>query len=98
MPQYRKHSWPALLKAFDESDLTQAKFCSDRNINPKYFSNQRRRYLKCQSVAAPAFIKASLTLTPTAPTSFILKVPQAELHFDTSTSPNYVADLIKALL
>ncbi len=46
MSQNKKyHHWPTLLKAFDESGLTQAKFCQERNINPKYFSTRRSHLL-----------------------------------------------------
>lgn len=35
MKSYRKYDWPALLKEFEQSGLTQAQFCLNKHINPK---------------------------------------------------------------
>ena len=42
MKSYRKYNWPALLEEFEQSDLTQAQFCLNKDINPKYFSQKRK--------------------------------------------------------
>jgi len=42
MKSYRKYDWPALLKEFAQSGLTQTQFCLNKDINPKYFSQKRK--------------------------------------------------------
>ena len=33
-----KYNWPDIFKTFEESNLSQARFCKEQNINPKYFN------------------------------------------------------------
>ena len=42
MKSYRKYDWPVLLEEFEQSGLTQAQFCLNKDINPKYFSQKRK--------------------------------------------------------
>ncbi len=97
MSQNKKyHHWPTLLKAFDESGLTQAQFCQERNINPKYFSTRRRQLLGKEK---NSFIKVKLDKPEKAenPSSLSLRLPSGELHFTASVSPSYIASLVRAL-
>ncbi len=44
MKKYRTQSdWLALIEEFEQSGLTQAKFCAERGLNAKYFSLRRAR-------------------------------------------------------
>ena len=44
MRKYRTQSdWLALVEEFEQSGLTQAKFCAERGLNAKYFSLRRAR-------------------------------------------------------
>lgn len=97
MSQNRKYRhWPTLLKAFDESGLTQAQFCQERNINPKYFSTRRGQLL---SKEKNNFIKVKITEPEKVenPTSISLRLSSGDLHFNTSVSPAYIASLVRAL-
>ena len=48
MKKYRTQSdWLALIEEFEQSGLTQTKFCPERGLNAKYFS-LRRMKLKAQ--------------------------------------------------
>ena len=46
MKKYRKYDCPVLLEQFEQSGLTQAQFCKDNNLNPRYFSLQRSKRLR----------------------------------------------------
>lgn len=41
MRTYRKYNWPELITSFEQPGLSQAQFCAQQNINPKYFSQKR---------------------------------------------------------
>ena len=44
MKKYRTQSdWLALIEEFEQSGLTQAKFCAERGLNAKYFSLRRAK-------------------------------------------------------
>ncbi|MBU2885503.1 IS66 family insertion sequence element accessory protein TnpB [Gilvimarinus agarilyticus] len=44
MKKYRTQSdWLALIEEFEQSGLTQAKFCAERGLNAKYFSLRRTK-------------------------------------------------------
>lgn len=94
MRKYRtKSDWLALIEEFEQSGLTQAEFCAQRGLNPKYFS-LRRMKLKA-APEANRFVQAvshesqgvdQITLHYGAVT---LKVPAGNAHT--------VVQLVKAL-
>lgn len=97
MSQNKKYRhWPTLLKAFDQSGLTQVQFCQERNINPKYFSTRRSQLLGKEK---NNFIKVKAEEPEKAekPTSLSLRLSSGELYFNTSVSPSYIASLVRAL-
>ncbi|WP_425402633.1 IS66 family insertion sequence element accessory protein TnpA [Gynuella sunshinyii] len=48
MATYRKYNWPKLFQSFEQSDLTQAAFCQQHDLNPKYFSRKRAVHVAAQ--------------------------------------------------
>ncbi len=94
MSKNRRHRWPELLREFDESELTQSQFCHDKGINPKYFSTRRAQLLGRKG--GGQFVKAKIEQAEKVPTLF-LKLPNGELHFSPSVSPNYIVSIIRAL-
>lgn len=99
MSKRQKYDWPVLLQEFTDSGLTQAQFCVERHINAKYFSLRRAKLLKEKQ---PAFVRAKISASPNSHSArqqtLLLKFPHVELHFDTSTDPAYISQLIKASL
>lgn len=94
MKKYRTQSdWLVLIEEFEQSGLTQAKFCAERGLNAKYFS-LRRAKLKVRpepsgfSRAVLAESKPSGEVTVHYG-SVMVKLPAS----DTST----IAQLVKAL-
>ncbi|MGB1030695.1 MAG: IS66 family insertion sequence element accessory protein TnpA, partial [Pseudoalteromonas marina] len=44
---HRSHAqWLELFEAFEQSGQTQAAFCTERDLNPAYFSKRRRELLE----------------------------------------------------
>ena len=54
--KYDKKQWLAFINEQQQSGLSIAAFCRDKNINPKYFYYHRSQYLK--RLNPPAFIQA----------------------------------------
>ena len=87
MRKYKRHDWPALIKAFHNSGQNQVQFCKSREINARYFNQQLGKFLtrdKAQFVSVdvepPSIdpIDAGLTITVgrckiQCPTSMLLQ-------------------------
>lgn len=56
MKRRSRAQWLSLIQEFEQSGLTQTKFCSQHDLNPKYFS-LRRAKLKAPD-GASAFVQA----------------------------------------
>lgn len=106
MTKTRKHHWPTLLQAFDQSKLTQKQFCHQQGINPKYFSTRRLQLLKKENEGPSQFVKASIikpkalkfdAAAPTNAAQMTLCLPHGELHFDTTVPSTYIAALLRNL-
>ena len=88
-----KSDWLALIDEFEQSGLTQAEFCAQRELNAKYFSLRRMR-LKAQPES-------------TGFTQAVVNKPQATeqvtLHYGavtvklTGSDAQTIAQLVKAL-
>lgn len=92
----RKHrtkaEWLSLINEFEQSNQSQAEFCSARGLNPKYFS-LRRIKLKAISPKDP-FVEVKPT--PADKTSAIIQYGTVKLHLP-STSTQAIVQLVKAL-
>ena len=90
MKSYRKYNWPALLEEFERSGLTQAQFCLDKNINPKYFSQKRK--------AATASTQTSFTqVTVETPKGMTLEVGRCKIHCTDTLSLAAIVELVHRL-
>ena len=93
MPKRNKYDWPTLLKEFSDGGLTQAEFCRRKGINAKYFSLNRAKILR---QTPNDFVKVAVS-SPKKHSVISFKFSDGELCFDTSTDPDYIALLIRAL-
>jgi len=93
MTKRNKYDWPALLKEFSDSGLTQVEFCRRKGINAKYFSLNRARILRQTS---NNFVEVTVS-SPKKHSVISFKFSQGELCFNTSADPDYIASLIRAL-
>ncbi len=93
MRQYRKYDWPELLKAFDDSGLTQTEFCRQHNINPKYFNQKRSKF---RASDKGAFTKIDL---PSADpqSSLVIQVGRCKIHCPESMPLEAFSSLVHQL-
>ena len=90
MQSYRKYDWPVLLEEFERSGLTQAQFCLNKDINPKYFSQKRK--------AAKAPKNTGFTQVQVqAPSDIILEVGRCKIHCPQPLSLAAIVELVHRL-
>ncbi len=83
--------WHTLLTEFESSDQPVAEFCSDRDLNEKYFikrRGQRRKGLATPFVAA----KISMNSSP-----ITIQFQDVNIRCSAQTSPVWLANLVAAL-
>lgn len=93
MAKYRKYDWPSLLKAFEQSDLTQTAFCQEHNLNPKYFSQRLKRFaqerhgLTQVEVAKPESLVSGMTID----------YGRCRIHCSPGATAGDIAQLVRSL-
>lgn len=93
MKKYRKYNWPELVQAFESSGLTQAAFCEQHDLNPKYFSQKRSELL---GLKRAAFDKVDVNkLEPT--TELTIQVGRCHIHCPESMPIESLALLVHHL-
>ena len=87
--------WQALIAEHQTSGQTQHDFCTERDINPKYFSALKQRFASVKRVTSP-FVKA---VRPTKSTTDTIRLSYhaVTLECPTSLSSDYLVNLMKAL-
>ena len=98
--QYRNTAqWLELIEAFEHSGQTQAEFCAELQINPKYFSKRRGELLNTHSGPAFVQVQTQSMSTPAAGSgaSLALRFQQTELTLPLTVEPRWLAGLTKAL-
>lgn len=98
MATYRKYNWPELFQKFEQSGLTQAQFCAEQNLNPKYFSRKRADFLDTRHQRASPFQQV-ISQSPYAvveQTAFTLEFGRCKVHCPGELIPQLVS-LIQAL-
>jgi len=97
MNRRTKSDWQALFTEHEQSGLTAVAFCSERNINPKYFSLRRRQLqTKSEYITSSAFMPVTAAISN--PTAMIeLQQGKAFLKIPMSVSPVWLVALIQKL-
>lgn len=103
----KQYDWPALIAAHAESGLTQAAFCRERGIDPRYFSQRKGQLKRASQAPSAAPVKprpdngsqAFVRAMPAAsgPAVLELTVACGLLRFREGTDPAYVARLVAVL-
>ena len=94
MATYRKHDWQEYFKTFEQADLTQAEFCKQHDLNPKYFSQKLAQHKASNNTA---FTKVSVTPEEPNIQGLIVEVGSCKVHCPASmTIPSFVS-LVKLL-
>lgn len=93
MARLTQAQWRALIDEQAASGQTAMAFCTERGIDNKYFST-RKKQLATQS-AESRFV--AITTKPFESQSIQLCMGAAQLRIPASVSPQWLADVIKAL-
>ena len=96
MSKRRTYNWPQIFADFEQSNLTQAEFCKQRNINPNYFSLKLSRH-KTKASPESAFSKVIVQPQKAFPQRLILEVGHCRIHCPDSMSIPSLASLVKSL-
>ena len=97
MTYRKKQDWIALFEQHHKSGLSAAEFCRRQGVCDRYFS-KRKRELDWSPVlkkSAP-FVKLTTAQPQTSHAELTLKAGQLELSLNTSVSPQWLAQLMKA--
>lgn len=92
MPRRRSESdWQKLITEFDSGSLTMAAFCTERNLNPGYFSKVRSRLRK---TGANDFVPIRVAAVKSAVS---IQVNDIVIRCESGTPAAWLRDLINAL-
>lgn len=91
MAKYKKYDWPVLIAAFEKSGLTQIQFCEMNNLNPRYFSQCRKRLTQHKN----SFVK--VTVESPRPIGVIVEYGQCRIHCGAQATATEIAQLVRAL-
>ena len=97
MARLTRQQWQSLITEFETSGQTQTEFCSQRNLNPKYFSLKRSKLIAKDATDVPAFTKVKLERPRVSHFAIELEVGRVTLKISQSTPAAYLADVIRAL-
>lgn len=92
-----KQQWQVLLAEQEQSGLTVAAFCRDKNLNAKNFYNHRSNKLRKNTEGAPTFVRAQLQSNSRNDSELILNYGKVQLRLSTSSSPQWLAELMASL-
>lgn len=96
--KYRSQSeWLTLFQQYTKCELTSTQFCQRQELDLKYFLKRKRAFEAEQVTASPdSFVKVSVPSTHTS-SNLILHYQAVQLHLASDTSPQWLAQLMKAL-
>ena len=94
MATYRKYNWQEYFQEFEQANLTQAEFCKQHALNPKYFSQKLAQHKTSNNTA---FAKVSFTPEEPSMQGLIVEVGSCKVHCPASMPiPSFVS-LVKSL-
>ena len=95
---YRTRSqWLSLIAECDSSGLSQAEFCDQQGLNAKYFNTKRNRLMKKARSEALGFTRVTVEPPKPKEPTIALQVGRVSLQLDSSTPPDYLAQIIRLL-
>jgi len=94
MTRYRKYNWPQLFEAFEQSQQTQAEFCKQHELNPKYFSLKWAQHQRSKQTAFSKVVAQEQA--PVSP-EFVIEVGNCTIRCPLAMPiPSFVS-LVKAI-
>lgn len=97
MARLNRQQWLSLIAEFESSGLSQAEFCKQRELNPKYFSLKRSKLNNQDSTGVPTFSQVILASPRPSSSSIELEFGRVTLKVNQSTPADYLAQVIRAL-
>lgn len=94
MSKPRRYKWPELLAEFEQSGLSQVDFCKERQIDPKYFCQQRNKY---HNKANSAFTQIQVQTSGADANGLTLQVGQCQVLCPASMPIPSLVSLVRAL-
>jgi len=94
MRKYRKYNWPVIIKEFEQSGLTQLQYCENKEINPRYFSQRRSKYLATEQ---SGFTKVEVSSSSVPSKGLIIEVGRCRIQCPSSMSAQALATLVHSL-
>jgi len=95
MKKRSKEEWLTLIEAHKVSGQTQAQFCKENDICPRYFSLRKKQL--SNGTENNGFVKVRHTVPASQGKSLTLRTPHAEITIHQSLTPQDIASLVKAL-
>ena len=99
--------WQVLFKQHDESGLSSSHFCRENDLCPQYFSKRRKDLGWLSSkptnddrqATSAKWVKVKRTTAPVVEVamSVTLQMNDIQLSLPTTLSPQWIANLVKAL-
>jgi hypothetical protein len=88
--------WRHHIEAWQRSDLSQAEYCAEQQINVRTSTARLSDYRKLPAIVSSALIPVQLEQAPTA--AIVFKYAQGHrLELPASVSANWVAELLRCL-
>ena len=97
MTRRTHQQWQSLIAAFEASGLTQTAFCQQHDLNPKYFSLKRGKLMTQKVSDRPVFSQAVVATPAPGAAMVTLQVGRVTVELSPSTSPDYLAQVIRSL-
>ncbi len=97
-PRLNKQQWQDLLTEQEQSGLSVAAFCREKNLTAKNFYNQRsNKHRKTNADSAPPFVRAQFNSQGKTPAQLTLNYGKVQLRLTVDASPQWLAELMVAL-
>ena len=97
MARLTRLQWQSLIEEFENSGFSQATFCQQHNLNPKYFSLKRSRLISERAQQGSAFSTVRITDPQPGVGPFELVVGSVTIKLPPTTSHTFLAQLIRSL-
>lgn len=97
-PRLNKQQWQALLAEQEQSGLSVAAFCREKNLTAKNFYNQRsNKHRKTNPDSARPFVRAQFNSQDKTTTELTLIYGKVQLRLPADASPQWLSELMVAL-
>ena len=94
MTKRRRYNWPELIAQFEKSGLNQTQFCSQHDLNAKYFNQKLSKFRGKES---SVFVQAAFANKPKPSHGLVLQVGNCKILCPEAMPVSSFVSLVKAL-